>query len=198
MADVMHQGEGFDQAFIQLERGGDGARNLRHLNGVGEPGAEMIGEALGEYLRLVLQAAESASMNDAVAIALEIVTIRMRRLWIAASARGLNPHCVGGQHGGSVALRSRSAGETVPARRRETISAKQNRGLCPRRLGLVRAPGSSGAAVFLLWRASPLPRPASSEPWLRRRPRLRRESSVFHSCSERSHWVTASFRRLVF
>ncbi len=103
MADVMHQGEGFDEALVQMERGGDGARDLRDLDGVGEPGAEVIGEALGEDLRLVLQAAEGAGMNDAVAVALEVVTIRMRRLWIAASERGLNPHCVGGQHGGSVA-----------------------------------------------------------------------------------------------
>ncbi len=103
MADVMHQGEGFDEAFIQVEGGGDGARDLRDLDGVGEPGAEVIREPLGEDLRLVLQAAEGASMNDAVAVALEVVTIRMRRLGITASERGLNPHCVGGQHGGSVA-----------------------------------------------------------------------------------------------
>ncbi len=103
MADVMHQGEGFDEAFIQAERGGDGARNLRDLDGVGEPGAEMIREALGEDLGLILQTAEGAGMNHAVAVALEVVTIGMRRLWIAASERGLNPHSVGGQHGGSVA-----------------------------------------------------------------------------------------------
>ena len=86
MADVMHQCEAFDEAFVQAERGGDGARNLRHLDGVGEPGAEVIGEALGEDLRLVLQAAKGASMNDAVAVTLEVVTIRMRRLWITAPA----------------------------------------------------------------------------------------------------------------
>ena len=111
MADVMHQGEGFDEAFIETERGGDGARNLRDLDGMGEPGAEVIGEALGEDLRLVLQAAEGAGMNNAVAVALEVVAIRMRRLWIAASEGGLNPHCVGGQHGGSVAS---EAGATGP------------------------------------------------------------------------------------
>jgi hypothetical protein len=61
---------------------------------VGEAGAEVIGETPGEDLRLVLKAAEGAGVNDAVAVALKIVTVRMRRLGIAAPERGLNPHCV--------------------------------------------------------------------------------------------------------
>ena len=54
--------------------------------------------AASEDLRLVLQAAKGAGMDDAVAITLERVTIRMRRLGIAAPARILDANGVRGEH----------------------------------------------------------------------------------------------------
>jgi hypothetical protein len=81
----MDEGESFDKSLVEIERGGNRARDLRDLDGVGEPGAEVIRQTLGEDLSLVLQAAEGAGMNDTVAVALKVITIRMRRLWIAAS-----------------------------------------------------------------------------------------------------------------
>jgi hypothetical protein len=43
-------------------------------------------------------------MNDAIAIALEVVTVGMRGLRKAASAGALDVHRVGGQHGKRIAL----------------------------------------------------------------------------------------------
>ena len=63
---------------------GHGARDLRHLDGVRQPVAEMIGQAGGEDLRLVLQAPKRPGMHNAVAIALECVAVRVRQLRIAA------------------------------------------------------------------------------------------------------------------
>ena len=82
---------------------GDGARDLRDFDGVGEAVAEMIGIAAGEDLGLGFQAAEGAGVDDAVAVALEVVAVRMRRLGITASAGVLDLHRVVSQHGGRIA-----------------------------------------------------------------------------------------------
>ena len=77
MPDVVGQGEGFGEVLIESEGGGDGAGDLGDLDGVGETIAEMIGKAGGEDLGLGFQAAEGARVDDAVAIALEGVAVRM-------------------------------------------------------------------------------------------------------------------------
>jgi hypothetical protein len=86
VADVVNQGEGFDKVLVEAEGGGDGAGDLGDFHGVGEAGAEVVGEgggfaldicalsgggAVGEDLRLAGQAAESAGMDDAGAVTLE-------------------------------------------------------------------------------------------------------------------------------
>jgi hypothetical protein len=83
---VVDQSQGLDQILIQPQLGGDGAGDLRDFNGMSQAIAEMIGVAAGENLGFVLQAAKSAGMHHAVAIPLEIVTIRMPRLSIPPSA----------------------------------------------------------------------------------------------------------------
>ncbi len=80
----MHQRQRLDQIHIQVERRGDGARDLRHLDGVRQARAEVVGVAAREDLRLVLQPPEGAGVNDAVAVALKRIAVRMRRLRIAA------------------------------------------------------------------------------------------------------------------
>jgi hypothetical protein len=49
---------------------------------VGEPVAEVVRVTAGEDLRLVLQPPEGTRVDDAVAITLEVVAVRMARLRI--------------------------------------------------------------------------------------------------------------------
>ena len=58
----------------------------------------MVGIAAGKDLGLVLQPAEGARMDDAVAVALERVAVRMRRLRIAPSPGLLGLDRVTGEH----------------------------------------------------------------------------------------------------
>ena len=55
MADVMRQREGFGQIFVKTQHSGHGARDLRHLDGMGQAVAEMIGQAGRENLRFIFQ-----------------------------------------------------------------------------------------------------------------------------------------------
>ena len=104
MAQVMHQRERFGQIDVEIECARDGARNLRHFNSVGEPVAEVVGIAAGENLGLGFEAAKSAGVDDAVAVALKVVAVGMRRFREAASAGKFHMHRVAGQHGDSLAL----------------------------------------------------------------------------------------------
>ena len=102
VADVMHQGEGFDQIDIQVKGGGYGAGNLGDLNRMRQPIAEVVGIAPGENLGLGLEAAERARVNDPVAIALEVVAVRMLRLGATAPAGVLHAHRIVSEHGKSL------------------------------------------------------------------------------------------------
>ena len=98
----MHQGQRFDQVGVETELGGDGARDLRDFDGVRQAVAEVVGIAAGENLGLRFQAAEGAGVDDAVAIALKVVAVGMRRLGMPASAGLFHADGVGGEHGRSV------------------------------------------------------------------------------------------------
>jgi hypothetical protein len=98
VTDVVHEGERFGEIDVEVERSGDGPRNLRDFERVRQAIAEMIAVPAGENLRLGFESPESAGMNHAVAITLKIVAVGMRRLRKAASARLLDVHRVGGQH----------------------------------------------------------------------------------------------------
>ena len=104
MSHIVRQSEGFGEVDIQAERASDGARDLRDFNGVGEAITKVIRVAAGEDLRLIAEAPECARMNDAIAVALEVVAERMRRLRIAAPASILDAHREISQHGGSLAF----------------------------------------------------------------------------------------------
>ena len=103
MADVVDESESLRKVDVEVERSSDGAGDLRDFESVGQAVAEMVGVAAGEHLRLGFEAAESASVNDAVAIALEIVAVGMRGFGESASAGVFDVHRVGGQHGSSLA-----------------------------------------------------------------------------------------------
>src|SRR5580658_9438458 len=104
MPEIVHQGERLGQIGVQSELTSDGARNLRDLNGVRQAIAEVVGISARENLSLRLQAAEGASVNDAIAVALIVVAVRMRRLGMASSTGLFNMHRVVGEHGESLAV----------------------------------------------------------------------------------------------
>ena len=66
----MAQANGFRQVLVQVQRPGDGPRNLGNLKGVGEPGNEVVAQGSSEHLGLVLEPAEGLGVDDAVAVAL--------------------------------------------------------------------------------------------------------------------------------
>ena len=103
MAEVVHQGERLHQIGVQSKLRGDGARDLRHLDGVRQPVAEVVGVTAGENLRLRLQTAKGAGMDDTIAVALKVVAVGMRRLGMAASAGVFYAHRIVGEHGKSLA-----------------------------------------------------------------------------------------------
>jgi hypothetical protein len=102
MADVVDQCERFDQIDVQSKLFGDGARNLRDFEGVGQTVAEVVGVAASEDLRFRFKAAESSGVNDAVTVPLEVVAIGMLRLRMTAAAGVLHANGVGGEHGESL------------------------------------------------------------------------------------------------
>ena len=80
MAQVMRERDRLDQVLVQAQAARDAARQLRHLERMGQPGAEQVALVVQEDLGLVDQAPERARMDDAVAVALEIVARRRRPL----------------------------------------------------------------------------------------------------------------------
>lgn len=87
VADVVGKGEGFGQVFIEAEGRGDGAGDLGDFDGVGEAITEVVGVAFAEDLGFVFQAAEGVGVDDAVAITLEFVAVRVLRFGEAAAPR---------------------------------------------------------------------------------------------------------------
>ena len=71
MADVVNQRQRLRQILVQAKRRGDGAGDLRDLNGVGQPAAKVVGGAAGKDLRLARQPAKGARLHDAFPVALK-------------------------------------------------------------------------------------------------------------------------------
>ena len=80
VAEIVAERDRFGEVVVESERPGERARDLGHLDGVGEAGAEMIALVVDEDLRLVGQAAKGGRVNDPVAVALELGARRGRRL----------------------------------------------------------------------------------------------------------------------
>src|SRR5215468_593797 len=87
MADIVYEREGFGKFAVQVECGGDSARDLRDLKCVCETVAKVIRVARGEDLRFRFQTAKSPRMNDAVTVARVFGAVGMARLRIAAPTR---------------------------------------------------------------------------------------------------------------
>ena len=71
VAQIVAQRDGLGELLVQLQHLGDGSRDLRHLQRVGEAGPVVIARGREEHLRLVLQAPERLAVHDAIAIALK-------------------------------------------------------------------------------------------------------------------------------
>ena len=99
MADVVGEGEGFGEVFIEAKGTGDGARDLRDFHGVSEAAAEMIGAAMGEDLGFACETAKGAGVDDAAAIALKRGTVGMIGLRVCAVREGsVLGNCARGRH----------------------------------------------------------------------------------------------------
>src|SRR5437899_8704208 len=92
MANVVDQRERFGEIGIQAESRGHGASNLRDLQRVRQAVAEMVGIAGGKDLCLSFETAESAGMDDAVAVTRVGAAVGMRRLRITPATRLLRAH----------------------------------------------------------------------------------------------------------
>ena len=71
VAEVVAEGDGLDEIFVEPERPRDGSPELRHFEGVGQPGSGMIRGVGDKDLGLVLESAERPSVEDPVAVALK-------------------------------------------------------------------------------------------------------------------------------
>ena len=87
MAEIVAERDRFGEVVVESERASESARDLGHLDGVGEAGAEMITLVIDEDLRLVGQAAKGGRVHDPVAVALELGARRRRRLGDEAPRR---------------------------------------------------------------------------------------------------------------
>ncbi len=102
MPHVMNQRERLDEIRIQVQDFRDGARDLRDLDGVSQTIAKVVRIAAGENLRLVFKPTECACVNDAIAVALKVIAIRVRRFRETSSARLLHVHRISSEHRASV------------------------------------------------------------------------------------------------
>ena len=80
MAEIVRQRQRFGEILVEAELPGQRAGDLRHFEGVGQPGAVMIAFMEHEHLGLVLEAAERGGMDHPVAIAPERAAGPARRL----------------------------------------------------------------------------------------------------------------------
>ncbi len=96
MTEIVGERQGLREVFVEPERAGNRAGDLRDLQGVDEPRAEVVVPVLDEDLRLVLQAAEGVGMDDTVAIALVGRAERVFRLGVDAAARRRRVGGIGG------------------------------------------------------------------------------------------------------
>ena len=80
VAEVVRQRQRLGEILVEAERAGERAGDLADLDRMGEPGAVVVALVEDEDLGLVLEAAEGARMDDAVAVALELAAGRRGRL----------------------------------------------------------------------------------------------------------------------
>ena len=86
VAEIVAERHRLGEFFVEPQRLGERASELGDLDRMGEARAEMVALVIDEHLGLVGKAAEGGRMDDAVAVALEVVAGRRRRLGVEAAA----------------------------------------------------------------------------------------------------------------
>src|SRR5437868_4037195 len=71
VAEIVRQRQGLGEVLVEPQHAGDGAGDLRHFEAVGQARPVMVALVIDKDLRLVLQPAKRARMEDAVAVALK-------------------------------------------------------------------------------------------------------------------------------
>ncbi|OIQ68018.1 hypothetical protein GALL_503940 [mine drainage metagenome] len=71
VAKVMGQRHRLCQIGVEVQNPRDGARDLRHLDRMGQAGAVIIALVFDKHLRLVFQTPKRRGMDDAIAVALK-------------------------------------------------------------------------------------------------------------------------------
>ena len=84
----MYEGQGLGEFFIQPQRPGDCARDLRDLHSVRETAAKVVGVAVSEDLSFAGQPAEGTRVKDARSVSLKRQTVWMRLLRIFPRGEG--------------------------------------------------------------------------------------------------------------
>ena len=100
VAEIVSQGGGLGEVFVQPKGAGHGAGDLGDLQGMGQAGAVVIPRGGEEHLGLVHEAAEGLAMDDAVAVALELAPQGARLHGALPSAGGGGSGSHGGQKQG--------------------------------------------------------------------------------------------------
>ena len=96
VAEVVGEGQSLGEVLVETELASNSARDLRHLEAVGEPRAVVVALVKDEDLGLVHEAAEGGRVQDAVAVALEGAPRRAVGLGVKAPARGNRARGIGG------------------------------------------------------------------------------------------------------
>ena len=86
MAEIVGERQRLGKIFVEPQPPRQRARDLRHFERMGEPGAVMVAFVEHENLGLVLEPAERGRVNDAVAVAAKRAAASARRLGIKPAA----------------------------------------------------------------------------------------------------------------
>ena len=97
VTEVVGQGDGLGQVFVEAQGSGDVATDGRHFHGVGQSGAQVIARSVQEHLGLAFQTTEGPAVDHPVPIALEFGAPSGRVLGVDASTALSTFLCVRGQ-----------------------------------------------------------------------------------------------------
>jgi hypothetical protein len=86
MSEIMRQGQGFNQVFIQSQTSGDSTTDLSNFQGMGQTGAVIITFMIDKDLGFVLEPPEGGTMDNSVAITFIGRAIILESLAIPATA----------------------------------------------------------------------------------------------------------------